>query len=151
MNDSIVDCKKCGGDLCYKQEVTEDLSIYHCMGCGFITNTIFKKDNEFFKEQWEVLPELYKDLAFEDSEGLIWIPNTINIPNQCIIFVEGKDISEWGWCAVKMIPVLEEEKEKFKQPDGSYATHKSDISNMKMFNRTDYMEALDYLSLLDVE
>jgi hypothetical protein len=40
------------------------------------------KDSEFLEEQLEVLPELYKDLVYEDENGHHWMPSTINNPNK---------------------------------------------------------------------
>ena len=46
-----------------------------------------KEGSDFYNQQIEILPELYKDLAWTDPKtGLIWLPNTINIKE--IIFYE---------------------------------------------------------------
>jgi len=41
------------------------------------------------------------------------MPSTVNIPTQGMIFANGSSLSDWGWAAVKAVPVLEEEKEKY--------------------------------------
>ena len=148
MNDRIVICKKCGSDVCYRQEINEEIINYSCLGCGFITSTLHKRNSELFEQQWETLPELFKDLSFEDSDGCVWIPNTINIPKKGMVFVNGTSINNWGWSVANYIPVKEEEKE---QPDGSYLEFKLDVDNIKHFTNLQYFEALDHLGLLDVE
>ena len=88
-HDEIINCPKSGGDLCYKVEVSKDITNYYSMSCGFWTNSLMKKGSQFFNEQWELLPELYKDLAWEDSfTELIWLPNTINIKENGMVFAQ---------------------------------------------------------------
>jgi hypothetical protein len=60
--DNLTICDRCGSDACYTQEVNNEIKLYHCYGCGFMANTAMKRDSEFFTQQMEVLPELYKEL-----------------------------------------------------------------------------------------
>tara|TARA_R100000541_G_scaffold59258_1_gene72531 strand:- start:991 stop:1419 length:429 start_codon:yes stop_codon:yes gene_type:complete len=137
--DKIVDCPKSGGDLCYKIEVTKDITNYMSLSCGFWTNTLMKKDTEFYKNQIETLPELYKDLAWEDEKtNLIWIPNTVN-NNFGMVFATGPNKEEWQWGAVKS-------KELEKKEDD--VTHKPDMTTLRYFNERDYIEALSYIGIL---
>jgi hypothetical protein len=149
MNDSIIICPKCGGNACYEQVINENITNYFCIGCGFITNSLLKYGTEFYNEQWEILPELYKDISYEDVDGRIWIPNTINIENKGMIFANG-DSYDWKWAVTKSIPIPENEKEKFKNSDGTYNQYKMDVGNIKYFESHEYIEALDYLDLLKV-
>ena len=81
-HDELTICKRCGSDACYKQEVSEEITNYQCMGCGFQTNSLLTKGSKFYNEQVEVLPELYKDILFQDEDGLIWMPSSTNIPDK---------------------------------------------------------------------
>ena len=56
--DEIIQCPKSGGDLCYKIEVSKDITQYMSLSCGFMTNTLMKVDTDFYKEQMVLLPEL---------------------------------------------------------------------------------------------
>ena len=38
--DEIIDCPKSGGDLCYKMEISKDITNYLSLSCGFWTNTL---------------------------------------------------------------------------------------------------------------
>tara|TARA_R100001086_G_C11653402_1_gene208049 strand:+ start:128 stop:544 length:417 start_codon:yes stop_codon:yes gene_type:complete len=135
-HDSIINCPKSGGDLCYKVEISKDITNYYSMSCGFWTNSLMKKGSQFFNEQWELLPELYKDLAWEDSfTELIWLPNTINIKENGMVFAQGTNKDNWKWSAVKAI----------KNEDGEY---KTDMSTAKHFKERDFMDALSYIGLL---
>ena len=71
-HDTIIDCPRSGGDLCYKIEVNKDITLYNSLSCGFWTNSLMTEGSQFYQEQIETLPELYKALAWTDSEtGLI--------------------------------------------------------------------------------
>ena len=63
--DEIVDCPKSSGDLCYRIEINKEITNYMSLSCGFWTNTLMKEGSEFYNEQIEFLPEIYKDLGLE--------------------------------------------------------------------------------------
>jgi hypothetical protein len=143
-SDTIIDCPKSGGNLCYKTEINKDITNFLSLSCGFWTNTLMKKDSEFYERQIEILPELYKDLAWEDPKTkLIWVPNTINIPDKGMIFANGSNSEEWDWSAVKATPLEEGEKTKVEGQ-----THKMDMPTMKSFKERDYIDALSYIGIL---
>tara|TARA_A100000172_G_scaffold73437_1_gene55017 strand:- start:166 stop:606 length:441 start_codon:yes stop_codon:yes gene_type:complete len=142
-HDEIINCPKSGGDLCYKIEVNKDITNYYSLSCGFWTNSLMKKDSEFYNEQMQLLPELYKDLAWEDPETeLIWLPHTINDSINGMVYAAGTDKDNWQWAAVKTIELPEEEKERFK------TTHKADMSTITYYPERDYMDALSYIGVL---
>jgi hypothetical protein len=151
MLDKIITCPKSGGDLCYVIEVTPEIKNYSSLSCGFWTNSLMTEGSDFHKEQMEVLPELYKDLAWEDPETkLIWLPQTINEPKQGMIFANGANANNWKWAAVKAVPVNEEEKHKYpipKQP-GKFYEYRMDMETLQHFEERDFMEALSYIGLL---
>jgi hypothetical protein len=151
MLDKIITCPKSGGDLCYVIEVTPEIKNYSSLSCGYWTNSLMTEGSDFHKEQMEVLPELYKDLAWEDPETkLVWLPQTINEPKQGMVFANGTAADNWKWAAVKAVPVKEEEKEKYpipKQP-GKFYEFKMDMETLQHFEERDFMEALSYIGLL---
>ena len=149
MKDNLTTCPRCGSDACYVQEVNHEIKNYMCYGCGFITNSLMKKGEEFFESQIETLPELYKELMGEDEDtGLIWMPNTINLPNKGMVFADGKNASNWAWAAVKAIPMPKEEQEKFKAK-GKNFKFKMDMENIKHYPESDFMEALEYIGVFE--
>ena len=108
--DEIIQCPKSGGDLCYKIEVNKDITQYMSLSCGFMTNTLMKVDTDFYKEQMILLPELYKDLAWLDTDTeLVWLPNSINVPELGMVYASGANIEETyiavGPSAPPIIPV----------------------------------------------
>jgi hypothetical protein len=150
-HEEIINCPKSGGDLCYKVQVTPEIYNYMSISCGFWTNSFMTEDHEFYKQQMETLPELYKDLAWTDPEtGLIWLPNTINIEDKGMVFANGTDASNWKWAAVKAIEIPKEETMKHPIPGkpGQFMKYKMDMKNMKTFKERDYMEALSYIGIL---
>jgi len=149
MKDNLTTCDRCGSDACYVQEVNHEIKNYMCYGCGFVTNSLMKKGEQFFEEQFEILPELYKELMGEDEDtGLVWMPNTINLPNKGMVFADGKNGSNWAWAAVKAIPMPEDEKEKFKAKGKNYK-FKMDMENIKHYPESDFMEALEYIGVFE--
>lgn len=131
--DNLTICGRCGSDACYTTEVNDKIKNYSCFGCGFITNTLMTRDSEFLNEQMESLPDLYKELMGEDENGLVWMPNTVNVPSQGMVFADGTNGSNWKWGAVL--------------PDES--GEKMDMSTIKHFEERDYIEALDYIGVFN--
>ena len=147
--DNLITCDRCSSDACYVQEVNNEIKLYHCYGCGFIANSVMKRDSQFLEEQMEILPELYKELLGEDEEtGLIWMPNTINIPDKGMVFADGLSANNWAWAAVKAISMPEDEKDKFKEKGKDY-NWKMDMTTLKHFPEREYMEALDYIGVFE--
>ena len=148
--DNLIICTRCGSDACYVDEVNQDIKTYFCYGCGFQTNSLMKDGDVFYERQLEILPELYKDLLNKDDDGHIWMPSTVNIPTQGMIFANGSSLSDWGWAAVKAVPVLEEEKEKYPilGKEGQYYEWRMDMTTLQMFPERDFIEALSYIGAL---
>jgi len=142
--DELKECTRCGSDACYTQEVTKDISIEMCYGCGFQSNSIIKKGNEFFNQQFENLPELYKELMDEEEEtGKIWMPTIINLKDKGMVFADGTGRDNWRWAAVKSVEIPKEEQEKFKGEK-----YKADMSTIKHFIEREFIEALSYIGVL---
>jgi hypothetical protein len=148
--DNLTICKRCGSDACYTQEVTPEITNQFCYGCGFQTNTLMKEGKEFFEQQKELLPELYKDLIYKDEEGQMWMPSMINVPDKGMVFVNGTDFNDWRWASVKAVVVTEEEKHKYpiKGKKDQYYEFRMDMTTMKAFQEKDYMDALSYIGVL---
>jgi hypothetical protein len=148
--DKLINCPRCGSDACYKQKIDKNLTTHFCYGCGFQSNSLMKEGEEFLEEQFELLPELYKDLVYEDKDGVNWLPSTINLPKQGMVFANGSNTKNWKWAAVKSIEVVEEEKEKYPIPGkkGEFYEHRMDMETMKLFEERDFMDALSYIGVL---
>ena len=146
--DNLIICDRCGSDACYVQEVNNEIKNYMCYGCGFVTNTVMTRDSQFLEEQMETLPELYKELLGEDEDtGMVWMPNTVNIPDKGMVFADGSNASNWKWAGVKAVKMDKEEQSKFKEK-GKDFEYKMDMSTIKHFEERDFMEALSYIGVL---
>ena len=148
--DNLIICPRCESDACYSQEINDKIINYQCYGCGFISNTLMTHDSDFMKEQLDTLPELYKDLLHEDESGQLWLPSTINLPKQGMVFANGPTPNELKWSAVKAVKIKEKEKEKYPNPKkpGEYYKFRMDMSTMKVFEERDFMDALSYIGVL---
>ena len=148
--DKLDTCPRCGSDACYVTEVNQDINNYFCYGCGFQSNTLMREGEEITEEQMSILPELYKDLRYEDKNGQIWFPSTVNLPKQGMIFADGSTTKNWAWAAVKAVEVKEEEKHKYPIPkkEGQFYEYRMDMTTVKHFKERDFMEALSYIGVL---
>jgi hypothetical protein len=151
MTDNLIICPHCGGNACYEKQINISLKTYFCYGCGFQSNTLMKEGEEFYEEQLKSLPELYKDLIYEDKEGLKWMPSYLDIQGKGSVFVKGTTIEDWKWAAMKHRLIEEHEKDMFKNPKGGFYKYASDTKTLKSFNRKDFMEGLDYIGVFEKE
>ena len=151
--DNLVTCNRCGSNACYENKINETYTTYWCFGCGFTSNTFMVEGHEFFKEQLNILPELYKDILFHDDKGFVWMPSNTNIPTKGMVFLDGPSKDDWWWSAVLAIPVAEEEKEKFPIPGkkDKFYSHRVDMKTLKKFSHSDYMDALEYIGMFTEE
>lgn len=145
--DRLIECPCCNG-IAYELDNTSKIKTKSCFTCGFCTSTLMKEGEQFYKEQMEVLPELYKDILIKDKDGLTWMPTNINLPQNGMVFVNGTNKDNWEWVGVLAVPVKEEEKEKFKKKNGGYYEYRMDNSTMKGFGKDGFQEALEYLKVV---
>lgn len=138
MRDQFTECSVCGSKLCYHQHLSETDFSKTCFSCGMTTTSFTTAGSEQDKTIMSQAPELYKELRTVDDAGLAWYPATISIPEKGMVFMEGRNISEAVWVAVKQVPVPESESKKFKGQ-----THKMDMKNAVRFKRDEYTEALN--------
>ena len=148
--DNLTICNHCSSDACYVVENSPTVKTYSCFGCGFTTNSLMKEGEEFYAQQIEVLPELYKDVMFTDKDGMVWMPTTINLPQQGMVFYNGTSKENAKWSAVKAVKVLEEEKEKYpiKNKPGEFYEYRMDMTTLQSFEMKDFMEALSFIGVL---
>lgn len=151
--DNLTNCPCGKSDACYSQPVENtDITNYTCLGCGFLSNTLMVSGSEFLEEQYKLLPELYKELLWQDESGKIWMPATVTLPSQGMIFMEG-DKENFHWSAVLAVPIKEEEKHKFPIPGkkNCYYSFKMDMGTIKKFDKYNYIDALEYIGVLPSE
>lgn len=132
-NDNLVICKRCESNACYETQVSPTVKTWNCLGCGYWTNSVLKEDSNFWKEQLEILPNLYKELAGEDENGNIWIPSYTVEKDKGVVFMNGTRADNAKWAAVKA--------EDMK--DGKWKEEK-----IAYFEERDYMDALSYIGIL---
>ena len=142
MDDKLTICSCCGSDACY-EHANQGILVWSCLSCGYTTNELMIEGSELIKETEEVMPELYKDIKFIDTQKRVWYPTVINIQDKGTVFVNGVSADNWGWAGIKATETTDEEKEKFKG-----ATHKSDPKTLKMFDKKSFDEACHYIGLI---
>lgn len=144
--EQLVICKRCGSNACLEQQISEEVTTQFCMGCGFTTSTLMTEGSDVVKSALDTSPELYKDLMYKDTQGNIWMPSTITLPNKGMVFVDGTNKGSWEWAAVKAIPLQEGDKKMSNDQ-----THKMDMKNIKHYAEKDFMDALEHIGFFAVE
>lgn len=141
--DNLIECTRCGSDACYVSEVTKDIKIELCYGCGFQSNSLMTVDSQFLREQLETLPDLYKALIGEEESSKVWMPSFHNVEGKGMVFADGNGPENWKWGAVKHVKVPKKERKKYKN-----AKYRADMSTIKHFEERDFMDALSYIKVI---
>lgn len=147
MKDQLTECKRCKGNACYEQHIDETTTTWLCMGCGFTTSTAMDKDGQATKNTLETSPELYKELMYVDEDSKAWFPATITLPEKGMVFIDGSNINNWKWAAVKAIPLTEEEKQSGRFPQGQ--EFKMNVRESQKFEQKDFMDALEIIGFYE--
>ena len=152
--DKLVVCKRCGGNACYEQvltpsDISETVTTWMCMGCGFTSSTLMKEGEKIYKDLLETSPELYKDMLYKDSDDYIWAPSTITIPGKGMVFMDGTSKENWSWTAVRATKITEEDRKLKEFPaDQEY---KMDMKRKKIYGKSDFMDAMEHIGFFSVE
>jgi hypothetical protein len=142
--DNMIDCPLCGEKgACYSIKMNEFHNTYLCLGCGYQSNDLMKEGEFDFEGYEQELPELYKQMKKVDKECRVWYPSVVNIQEKGTVFMNGSNVENARWSAIKNVLLTEEEMEK---PIFKGKTHKSDSSSLMDFGK-DYLSALEYIQI----
>ena len=148
--DNLIQRPVSDSNACYVTKINDELTSYLDFGSGFTTTTLMKEDSEQVTNAIETSPELFKDIRKKDSEGRVWFPATITVPNSGMVFADGTSKKDWGWSAVKSIPLSEEEIKSGRFPAGQ--TTKMDMNNVKKFPRDKgFIDALEEIGFFGID
>ena len=136
----VIDCPVCyDPDRCF--EDTQDKFIsYMCFNCGFMSSSLYSKDNA---DKVENTSQLVNELKFFDDErGIYWYPSVVNMGPKGIIFPEG-NVEHWVWKYAEVVEVPKEEQKQYPIPDkeGEFYTDKLDVENAESCGQYDFMDA----------
>ena len=146
----LIECPCCGSDACTKT-TTDEGGLYICWTCGMHTSDLLKDGSDFEKENYEQTAEIIKDLK-QVHEGLAWYPKVLNFQENGMVFPEwNKRVKDWYWAAVKAIPVTEEEKEQYPDPNnpGKYYEFRMDTKNIKRYPKDCFMDAAELIGMFE--
>ena len=147
MQDQLTNCRKCGSPLCYERHSKGTIS-WDCLQCGFTTNTLLLENTEGVLTYESLLPNLFRDIKFVDKDGFVWFPTTVTKEGVGIVFPDGTSKDDWKWAFAPHVEVSEEEKQRFKRPDGSYHKYKTDMKKVLHFDKEYFSQALEAAGLL---
>ena len=151
MKTDLIECPCCGSDACSKTTSTDGSDIYLCWTCGMTTNSLMEDGSDFEKENYSQTAEIIKDLK-QVHNNLAWYPKVINLEENGMVFPEwNKRVKDWYWAAVKAIPVTEEEKEKYPNPNNpcEYYKFRMDTKNIKRYDKTCFMDAAEQIGMFE--
>lgn len=148
--DNLIQSPVSDSNACYVTKINDEITSYLDFGSGFTTTTLMKEDSEQVANAIESSPELFRDIRKKDSEGRVWFPATITVPNSGMVFADGTSKKDWGWSAVKSIPLSEEEIKSGRFPAGQ--TAKMDMNNAKKFPRDKgFIDALEEIGFFGID
>tara|TARA_B100001287_G_C22224745_1_gene318713 strand:+ start:19 stop:489 length:471 start_codon:yes stop_codon:yes gene_type:complete len=148
--DNLIQSPVSDSNACYVTKINDEITSYLDFGSGFTTTTLMKEDSEQVANAIETSPELFKDIRKKDSEGRVWFPATITVPNSGMVFADGTSKKDWGWSAVKSIPLSEKEIKSGRFPAGQ--TTKMDMNNVKKFPREKgFIDALEEIGFFGID
>ena len=148
--DNLIQSPVSDSNACYVTKINDEITSYLDFGSGFTTTSLMKEDSEQVANAIETSPELFKDIRKKDSEGRVWFPATITVPNSGMVFADGTSKKDWGWSAVKSIPLSEEEIKSGRFPAGQ--TTKMDMNNVKKFPRDKgFIDALEEIGFFGID
>ena len=151
MNTDLIKCPCCGSDACSKTTSQDGNEVYLCWTCGMTTNSLMEDESDFEKENYEQTAEIIKDLK-QVHDNLAWYPKVINLQENGMVFPEwNKRVKDWYWAAVKAIPISEEEKEKYPDPNnpGEFYKFRMDIKNIKRYDKLCFMDAAEEIGMFE--
>jgi len=141
--DSLNMCSCGKGGVCYDTKVTDTINSSLCMKCGFTTNTLLVSGSDVVEKSERLTPELYKDMKFIDSNGLVWYPTVINKPDQGMIFLDGTNAEDAKWAFVPAVEIPESESSKYVNPKtGVSYKYRMDMTKVQYFPKDEFMAAL---------
>ena len=150
MTTDLIECPCCGSDACSKT-TNGGTDVYLCWTCGMTTTSELIDGSDFEIENYSNTAELIKDLK-QVHDNLAWYPKVINLSENGMVFPEwNKRVKDWYWAAVKAIPVTEEEKEKYPDPNnpGEFYKFKTDIKNIKRYDKLCFMDAAEEIGMFE--
>jgi hypothetical protein len=136
----VIDCPVCyDSDRCF-EDIQETFKSYMCFNCGFMSSSLYSKDNA---DKVENTSQLVNELKFFDDErGIYWYPSVVNMGPKGIIFPEG-NVEHWVWKYAEVVEVPKEEQKQYPIPDkeGEFYTEKLDIDNATTYGQYEFLEA----------
>jgi hypothetical protein len=151
--DDFNTCPCCGSNACIETPLSDGTTIHQCWTCGMTTNSLMEDGSDFEKENYGQTAELIKDLK-QVHDNLAWYPKVLNLPEKGMVFPEwNKRVKDWYWSAVKAVPVTEEEKEKYPDPnnEGEFYKFRMDIKNIKRYDKMCFMDAAEEIGLFEIQ
>jgi hypothetical protein len=111
--------------------VSVEGGLQQCLYCGYATSDKFiitdKKENN---KEYQMLHDMMKKWS-KTENNKIWIPSILTLPTAMIYPIEDDGLK---WSYAELIDIQENEKERYKNPNGGYFKQKYNTENAKIFD-----------------
>lgn len=145
----FVVCPHCGSQLCFHQQVGENVEAMTCLSCGFTTTNQMLEGSETEKAVSAKHPTLYKDLRFKDVHGFVWYPAVVTVPGVGMAYIDGSSTEDWEWASTPMRKLTRKERRSGRYGNQEYIAVPSQTK--KFGKEGGFVKALDSLGLLGDE
>jgi hypothetical protein len=136
----VIDCPICyDTDACF-EDMQEEFNSYMCFNCGFMSSSVYSKENT---DQVQNTSKLVEELKwFDEEREIYWYPSVVNMGPKGVIFPEG-NTEYWVWKYVQVVSIPEEEQKDYPVPDqdGKFYKDKLDVDNAKTYGQYEFLEA----------
>ena len=139
MKDIVSNCFLCG-ERSLHVAGTEEAQVMQCIHCGYVSSTKYigtKKTNEEFKNLSEDMKKWSKE-----ENGRIWIPTVLTLPVGMLYPIDDENKMKWSFAP--MVEISQNEKEKYKNPEGGYYEKRIDVENPKICD--EFFEVMLYVN-----
>ena len=137
IKDGLIECPRCKSHVCYGQKIGSE-ETWLCLTCGFSSTTLMKSGTETEKNVSNKQPKLYQDLRFTDSDGYVWYPSCMTVPEIGMVYIDGTNLEDWEWVATPMRK-LSPKEQRMKQYRGQ--KYVANVKETKRFGKDGFMKA----------
>jgi hypothetical protein len=134
------------GNKCVIIEVDEqsNTTSYICMESGYVSNTMFEFESPAQLQYHDTVSQLMRDLSkVDDERNLVWYPAFMQTPAG-MLYLAGDAIEDAHWEVAPVIPISEQDKEKYPVPgkEGKYFQSRAATELADKYDSQDFEAAM---------
>ena len=152
MKQEIIICPNCENVNIETKDIQAaqgSIKRYTCIMCGYYTQDDFDIAKKTIIDEY--LPRLFRDLCKIDIENaVLWYPVVMDYNNLAILFPDGTNINNWGWCVAPYEKIPKDERPKYpiQGKTNEYHTHRVSLKHSQHFDKENFIAAMTFLNFL---